>query len=78
MIELKMPKLGQIIDEFIVVEWKKKVGDAVKKGDILLEVETDKAIMEVESYADGILEEIIYKKGTTIKTGEIFARLKEE
>lgn len=76
MIELRMPELGQTTSEFTVIEWKKKVGDQVKKGDVLLEVETDKAVTEVESYADGILAEILFEKDEVVEAGEVFAKLK--
>lgn len=76
MIEIKMPDLGQTTTELEIIKWHKKVGDAVKKGDILVEVQTDKAVAEVESFADGILEEIKFSEGETIEAGQVIAILK--
>ena len=50
-----MPRLSDTMTEGVIAAWHKKVGDAVKKGDLLAEIETDKATMELESYQDGIL-----------------------
>ena len=50
-----MPRLSDTMTEGVIAEWQKKVGDAVKKGEILADIETDKATMELESYKDGIL-----------------------
>ena len=48
-----MPKLSDTMTEGVVAEWNKKIGDEVKEGDILAEIETDKATMEFESFYDG-------------------------
>ena len=50
-----MPRLSDTMTEGVIAAWHKKVGDPVKKGDLLAEVETDKATMELESYKDGTL-----------------------
>src|ERR671916_27811 len=52
---IKMPKMSDTMTEGVIASWLKKVGDTVKSGDILAEVETDKATMELESYEDGTL-----------------------
>ena len=57
--EFTMPKLGHLMEEGTVLAWKKMVGDAVEKGEILLEIEMDKATMEVESNLSGTLQEIL-------------------
>lgn len=77
MIEIKMPDLGQTTDEVTIMNWHKKIGDKVCRGDVLVEVETDKAVTDVESYADGVLSEILFDKDATVKAGEVFAILKE-
>ncbi len=77
MIEIKMPDLGQTVDEMTIVNWHIKVGDKVNKGDVLLEVETDKSVSEVESFADGIVEQINYEDGDVVKAGEVIVMLKE-
>jgi len=64
--EIIMPKLGQTVEESTVGKWMKKEGDKVEKGDVLLEVTTDKATLEVESFANGVLRKIIHKEGDTI------------
>lgn len=76
MVEIIMPDLGQTITELEIIKWHKKVGDAIKKGDILVEVQTDKAVVEVESFADGTLEEIRFKEGNKIEVGQIIAIIK--
>ena len=61
-----MPKFGQATEESTIIKWCKKEGDAVKKGDILFEIETDKAAMEVESFYEGTLLKIIVGEGQTV------------
>ncbi len=61
-----MPKLGQTVEESTVVKWHKRAGDAVKKGEILFEIETDKAVLEIESFVDGTLLKIIVPEGATV------------
>lgn len=68
-----MPSGGQTTDEMLILRWNKNPGDHVKRGDILLEIETDKASMSVESFAEGTLLAIKYKEGELVKTGEIVA-----
>jgi len=58
-----MPRLSDTMTEGVIAAWHKKVGDSVKKGDLLAEVETDKATMELESYKDGTLLHIGSDKG---------------
>jgi pyruvate dehydrogenase E2 component (dihydrolipoamide acetyltransferase) len=53
--EFKMPMLGEVMEEGKIVTWHKKEGDRVERGENLIEVETDKATMEVESTASGVL-----------------------
>ena len=59
-----MPKIGQTVEEASIVKWHKKEGDVVKKGDVLFEIETDKAVLEAESFFDGtLLKSLIPGKG---------------
>ena len=53
--KILMPRLSDTMTEGVIAAWHKNVGDAVKKGDLLAEIETDKATMELESYKDGVL-----------------------
>ena len=61
-----MPKLGQMTEESRVVRWLKQEGEAVAKGEPLLEIETDKAAMEVESFYDGVLLKVLVPEGETV------------
>jgi pyruvate dehydrogenase E2 component (dihydrolipoamide acetyltransferase) len=61
-----MPKLGQTVEESTIVKWHKKEGDQVKKGEIIFEIETDKAVLEIESFYDGTLLKIVVKEGETV------------
>src|ERR1044071_5388004 len=68
-----MPRLSDTMTEGVIAEWHKKVGDAVKKGDLLAEVETDKATMELESYKDGTLLHIGTDKGGKLQVNDLLA-----
>ena len=68
---ITMPKLGQSEEVGTLVRWRKKVGDAVAKGDILFEIETDKAVLEVESFFEGTLLKIVVQEGTTVPINTI-------
>ncbi len=61
-----MPKLGQTVEESTIVKWHKREGDAVAKGDILFEIETDKAVLEVESFFEGTLLKVLVPEGRTV------------
>src|SRR4051812_13467346 len=71
--EILMPRLSDTMTEGVIAAWHKKVGDTVKKGDLLAEIETDKATMELESYKDGTLLHIGGDKGTKIQVDELLA-----
>ena len=60
---IRMPKMSDTMEEGVISSWLKKVGDEIKSGDILAEVETDKATMEVEAIEEGKLASIIYPDG---------------
>jgi pyruvate dehydrogenase E2 component (dihydrolipoamide acetyltransferase) len=70
-----MPALEMAQETGKVVSWKKKDGDAVKKGEILLEVETDKAVVEIEAQADGTLGGVTAKEGDVVPVGQTIAWL---
>src|SRR5215468_7433391 len=61
-----MPKFGQMTEESAIVEWLKKEGEKVAKGDILFTVETDKSVMEVESFEEGTLLKIVVQPGASV------------
>ena len=71
--KITMPSGGTNTDQLLVVSWKKKAGDAVKRGDILLEVETDKALLEVESFAQGTLLKRLVEEGSYGTVGDVIA-----
>ena len=68
-----MPRLSDTMTEGVIAEWHKKIGDTVKKGDLLAEVETDKATMELESYKDGTLLHIGIDKGGKLQVNDLLA-----
>ena len=68
-----MPRLSDTMTEGVIAAWHKKVGDKVKKGDLLAEVETDKATMELESYKDGTLLHIGVDKGGKLQVNDLLA-----
>jgi len=72
-----MPKLGQTMEEATVERWHKKEGDPVKKGDVLLEITTDKATLEVESYATGVMRKILAEAGQVLPVNAILALVGE-
>ena len=75
---INMPRLSDTMEEGTVATWLKKVGDKIKEGDILAEIETDKATMEFESFHEGTLLYIGTKEGETTKVDELLAIIGEE
>lgn len=71
--KILMPSGGQTTDEMVILRWNKNVGDKVLRGDILFEIETDKASMSVESFTDGILLEVLFQEGELVKEGTVVA-----
>src|SRR5438552_363448 len=76
--KILMPRLSDTMTEGVIAAWHKNVGDAVKKGDILAEIETDKATMELESYKDGKLLYQGAKPGEKIAVNELLAIIGKE
>ena len=74
-VEIVMPKLGLTMTEGLIVEWRKKEGDPVKKGDILFVLETEKVTYEVEAPEDGTIGKILVKEQETVPVGAIVAYL---
>jgi pyruvate dehydrogenase E2 component (dihydrolipoamide acetyltransferase) len=69
MIEIKMPRLSDTMEEGAISTWRKKPGDTVEIGETLVEIETDKAVMEYEAYQAGTLAEILVPEGKTVDIG---------
>ncbi len=76
MVEIKTPTLGESISEATVGKWHKKAGDAVKKDELLVELETDKVTLEVNSPDNGVLEAITAAQGASVKVGDILGSVK--
>ena len=74
---ITMPRLSDTMEEGTISSWLKNVGDQVKEGEILAEIETDKATMEFESFYDGILSHIAVNEGETVKVDELIAIISE-
>lgn len=75
---IRMPKMSDTMEEGVIAGWLKKVGDEVKSGDILAEVETDKATMELESYDDGFLLHVGVKDGESVPVDGVIAIIGEK
>ena len=73
-----MPKFGQMTEDSAIVEWLKKEGDTVAKGDVLFLVETDKSVMEVESFSEGTLLKIVVGVGVSVPVQSVVAYLGEK
>jgi pyruvate dehydrogenase E2 component (dihydrolipoamide acetyltransferase) len=78
MAEFVMPTLGADMTEGTLVQWKKRIGDRVSKGDIIAEVDTEKAAIEVECHAGGIIEQLLTKPGDKVPVGTVMAIIRAE
>src|SRR5256885_11491227 len=78
LIEIKVPQLSESVAEATLLAWHKKVGEAVKRDENLIDIETDKVVLELPAPADGVLTKIIKGDGGTVKAGEIIATLDTE
>ncbi len=76
-IEIKAPQLPESVPDGTIASWHKKPGDVVKRDELLVDIETDKVVIEVVSPADGILEKIVKQSGDTIVSNELIALVKE-
>ena len=74
-IEVKVPTLSESVSEATLVAWHKKVGQAVKRDENLIDLETDKVVMELPAPADGVLVKIIKADGSTVVAGEVIATI---
>ncbi len=73
-----MPSAGQTTDTAVISQWMVAKGDKVNRGDILVEVETDKAVLPVESYAAGIVIDLLVGRGDTVDAGDVLAIIGDE
>ncbi len=76
--EIVMPQLSDSMEEGKLISWKVKPGDRVKTGDVIAEVESDKAIMEVQSFKDGVVKELKLEEGQSAPVGTVMAVIEEE
>jgi pyruvate dehydrogenase E2 component (dihydrolipoamide acetyltransferase) len=72
-IEITMPQMGADMTEGTLVRWTKQVGDEVKRGEVIAEIETDKATVELEAFESGTLQQIIVQEGETVPVGQVIA-----
>src|SRR5882672_7045034 len=78
LIEIKVPQLSESVAEATLLAWHKKVGEAVKRDENLIDIETDKVVLELPAPADGVLASIIKGDGSTVKADEVIATLDTE
>jgi len=76
--ELTVPKMGMDTTEVEILKWIVKVGDNVKRGDPIVEIEFEKATTEIESDVSGVIEEILFKEGDIVNVGSVICRIKNE
>ncbi|MDO5290573.1 MAG: 2-oxoglutarate dehydrogenase complex dihydrolipoyllysine-residue succinyltransferase [Pseudomonadota bacterium] len=77
-VEVKVPQLSESVSEATLLQWKKKPGEAVKADEILIEVETDKVVLEVPAPASGVLAEIVQADGATVVADQLLAKIDTE
>lgn len=78
LIEIKVPQLSESVAEATLISWHKKQGEKVVRGENLIDIETDKVVLELPATQDGILIEILKNDGATVKSGEIIAKIETE
>src|SRR6188508_1590910 len=76
-IEVKVPVLPESVSDATIATWHKKAGDAVKRDENLLDLETDKVVLEVPSPVDGVLKEIKFEEGATVTSQQVIAVIEE-
>ncbi|ASC89734.1 2-oxoglutarate dehydrogenase complex dihydrolipoyllysine-residue succinyltransferase [Alcaligenes faecalis] len=76
--DVLVPQLSESISEATLLEWKKQPGEMVQADEILIEVETDKVVLEVPAPASGVLSEIVKANGSTVTSGDVLARIDSE
>ena len=74
-VEVKVPQLSESVAEATLLQWKKKPGEAVAIDEILIEVETDKVVLEVPSPAAGVLAEVVQADGATVVADQLIAKI---
>jgi 2-oxoglutarate dehydrogenase E2 component (dihydrolipoamide succinyltransferase) len=77
-VEVKVPQLSESVAEATMLQWKKKVGDTVAADEILIEIETDKVVLEVPAPSAGVLSEVLVGDGGTVAADQLIARIDTE
>lgn len=72
-----MPKLTDTMEEGVLLAWKKQEGEPVQAGEVIAEIETDKAVMDLEAFAPGILRKVLVREGETVPSGALIAVIGE-
>lgn len=77
-VEIKVPELSESVAEATMLEWKKQPGEAVERDEILIEIETDKVVLEVPAPESGVLADIVEVDGATVVSGQVIAKIDTE
>ncbi len=78
LVEVKVPQLSESVSEATLLQWKKKAGDAVARDEVLVEIETDKVVLEVPAASAGVLTEIVQPDGSTVASDQLIAKIDTE
>ena len=76
LVDILLPKIGMTMQDALIVEWLKKTGDPVQKGEVLLKMETEKVVEELEAPESGILEEILVSEDEYADVGAVLAKIR--
>ncbi len=74
-IEIIIPNQGLTVTEVVIVQWHKKIGETLQKGEVLLDFESDKAVIELVSPTDGIMGRIVAEEGETVAIGGVVGEI---
>ena len=75
LVEVKVPQLSESVSEATLLQWKKKTGDAVARDEVLVEIETDKVVLEVPAASAGVMGEIVMPDGSTVTSDQVIAKI---
>ena len=75
LVEVKVPQLSESVSEATLLQWKKKTGEAVARDEVLVEIETDKVVLEVPASSAGVMGEIVMADGSTVTSDQVIARI---
>ncbi|MGA8010537.1 MAG: biotin/lipoyl-containing protein, partial [Thiomonas sp.] len=78
LIDIKVPQLSESVAEATLLTWKKKPGEAVAQDEILIEIETDKVVLEVPAPAAGVISQIVKGDGASVTSDEVIAKIDTE